>query len=303
MPAELLADDSIKIAGRTPRELQALLWYSTQCWASQMLKSHINSPQKAFFLLCKGLDLGLPATAAWDMLYPTQSGAVGIMKQAALAVIQKCPSYGGYREWIENEGTPQMRAVATAWRKGTPENERPIKEFTLEHAKTAGLLVKPRRRDTGKEYDGTYQSYLGDMLLARAASRVMKIAFAAELAGCQLEGEAEDADDRADRRGQVKVTTQGAAAALQGPAQRLLAPPPKRDPILEELRATPRADPELVPATLVPEKTPEVQAVIDQQIDEVFGAAEKACPRCKAGLNAMEGCDVCGWPGEDDFRE
>jgi hypothetical protein len=26
------------------------------------------------------------------------------------------------------------------------------------------------------------------------------------------------------------------------------------------------------------------------------------CPRCHAALNAMNGCDVCGWPGEKDFR-
>ena len=27
------------------------------------------------------------------------------------------------------------------------------------------------------------------------------------------------------------------------------------------------------------------------------------CPRCKAKRNAMNGCDVCGWPGAEDFRE
>jgi ribosomal protein L37E len=26
------------------------------------------------------------------------------------------------------------------------------------------------------------------------------------------------------------------------------------------------------------------------------------CPRCGTALNAMNGCDVCGYPGEADFR-
>ena len=56
------------------------------------------------------------------------------------------------------------------------------------------------------------------------------------------------------------------------------------------------------------EKSPETQAVINKQVDEVFAAPEASskvdtCQRCKAKLNAMGGCDTCGWPGEKDFRE
>jgi hypothetical protein len=331
LPTALQTDD-IKIGGKSARELQALAWYATQCWASSMLPTHIDSPQKAFFILCKGDELGLPPTSSWDLLYPTKAGRVGIMKKGALAVVQSKPSFGGYEERIEGEGTPEMRAVAIAWRKG---QEKPtIKEFTLKDAETAGLLRMPRNRD-GKEYKGTYQLYLKDMLLSRAGCRVLHVVFGAELAGCLIEGEAEDADDAAERRGEVRVAASGAESALQGVAQRLLAPPPKRDPLLDELKVARRAAPdpkgellveerrsgrqihpnlagaliekrapeaELVPATLVEEKTPEVQAVIDAQVEEVFGAPESACPRCKASINAMGGCDVCGWPGEDDFR-
>jgi len=73
-----------------------------------------------------------------------------------------------------------------------------------------------------------------------------------------------------------------------------------------------------------PEKPAAMQAVIDKQVDEVFAAAAPGspahveavamvaaivtppgspCPRCKAKLNQMGGCDLCGWPGEKDFRE
>jgi len=53
------------------------------------------------------------------------------------------------------------------------------------------------------------------------------------------------------------------------------------------------------------EKPAAMQAIIDKQVDEVFAtpAVSDACPRCKAKLNAMGGCDVCGWPAEQDFRE
>lgn len=328
--------EQIFFGGKSIAWYRAASWFAEQCFASRMLPTHIKTKEQAFFVLCKGEEIGLPPTAAWAFLYPTKSSNLGIMKKGALAAVQAKPAFGGYEEQIEYEGTKEMRATAAAWRKGFPPT---VKHFSLKDAEVAGLLKRPKNRDTGQEYDGTYQAYLKDMLLSRAGCRALGVAFAAELAGCLVEGEAEDADEMAVRSGKApQIAATGAQAALQGPAQRLLAPAPPKDPLL--LRLTAPAEEALVEATLVADsdvpkdtvlfvnrdgteagrivglEVPRVEndpvverdvVAINQSVEEAFPRPqEKAidpggpCPRCKAKRNSLNGCDVCGWPGADN---
>lgn len=324
------AGDEILFGGKTKGWYRWAAWFAGMCFRSRMLPRHVENQEQALYILLKGEELGLKPTFAWDYLYPTKSGKLGIPKRAALAVVQACPMFGGYEERLEGEGD-NLRGVAIATRKGFPPT---LKEFTMKDAGAAGLLKQPRSREGGT-YDGPWQSYLKDMLLARAAGRALNVAFAAELAGCLVEGEAEDADDMEERR--------------SGKAQKALpVAPPRRDPLLaaleqrkqEQLKALPA--PAAAPAVVAEPEVldPALVKVIDQQVEEMWPREQKesgpppaaqpatgipavkkplvrdksktvkpttpagpaaggGCSRCNHKLNAMGGCDVCGWPGAD----
>lgn len=323
------AGDEILFGGKTKGWYRWAAWFAGMCFRSRMLPRHVENQEQALYILLKGEELGLKPTFAWDYLYPTKSGKLGIPKRAALAVVQACPMFGGYEERLEGEGDT-LRGVAIATRKGFPPT---IKEFTMKDAAAAGLLKQPRSREGGT-YDGPWQSYLKDMLLARAAGRALNVAFAAELAGCLVEGEAEDADDMEERR--------------EGKKQVALPAPPRRDPLLRALTV-----PKALPEPAEPVLDPSLVKVISDQVDEMFGSGQPPaaqpevetppaqpvprtraarkdrgstsgggnlkpgepippvfvrtiekivvppCERCRQELNAMGGCDVCGWPGED----
>ena len=166
------------------------LAYATACYRSGMLPEHIKSPQQAFVLMDNGAELGLRPWASWKALYITKQGRIATMSKGALAVVQACPNFEDYEERIELEGTEEMRAVAIAKRKG---RKATIKTFSMADAAAAGLLSQKTNR-RGEKYDGPWQSYLKDMMLARARDRALTIAFAAELAGIELETMAEDGD-------------------------------------------------------------------------------------------------------------
>lgn len=285
--------------GRTIGWYRHAAWLAEKIQRSGTLPEQIDSPEKAFAILCKGDALGLGPEASWGFIYITKAKRLAIMSKGALAVVQSKATFGGYSERIEGEGK-EMKAVAMAQRKGFPVT---IKEFSYADAETAGLLEK-RRNFKGQEYDSTYQSYLKDMLLSRARARALDIAFAAELGGIPVEGVAEDIDVMEERKsGRLPTGTHEAKPPLA-------LPPGKPDPLIEELSKGHREEPKLLPDSAVKlvGKTPEVQAVIDKQVDEMFPAVKAIdpggpCPRCKAKRNAMNGCDVCGWPGAEDFRE
>jgi len=164
--------------------------YATACFNSRLLPEHIKNGQQAFVIMDNGRELGLRPWASWKVIYITRQGRIALMSKGALAVAQASPRFENYEERIELEGTEEMRAVAVAKARGFKPVE---KTFSMADAKAAGLLDRRRSRD-GKEYDGPWQAYLKDMLLARARDRALAIAFAAELAGIELETLAEDAD-------------------------------------------------------------------------------------------------------------
>jgi hypothetical protein len=221
----------------------AMAWdFANKCFQSGTLPDHIQKGSQAFAIMCKGAELGLPPFASWDLIYPTKAGKLAIMTKGALGVVQAKPTYEDYTEHLEGEGE-EMKAVAIAQRKG----KKPVvKEFSYEDADVAGLL-KQRKNKRGEDYNGTYQSYLKDMLLSRARGRALDVAFAAELRGIPIEGIAEDIDMMVERE-------KGTARIERGPELPAL-PPGKPDPFLEALRkGEPKPEPVAVETKVVQEE-------------------------------------------------
>jgi hypothetical protein len=329
--------------------------FAKRCFDSGMLPEQIQNANQAFVILCKGAELGLPAFASWSWVYLTKARRLALMTKGALAVVQSKPSFGGYKEWIEAEGTPEMKAVAVAQRKG---REPTVKEFSLKDAETAKLLGR-RVSSKGNEYDGPWQSFLKDMLLSRARGRALELTFAAELGGIALEGIAEDID-MMEARQQDQVTRVGRAGGALPDRRPAALPAATVDPLFEELLSTQRRINEVqmarvesneappAPAARAAEQPIEVEPMADDDGEDLVvvsppalvrtiesldvppeprpnlahldgrntvpesstvtkvvkgtrhGAETKLCGRCKAALNTMGGCDVCGWPGADN---
>ncbi len=330
-------------------------WFANECWRSGLLPEQIKTGPQAFTILCKGEELGLPPFAAWSWIYLTKARKLAIMSKGALAVVQAKPAFGGYREWIEGEGTPQMKGVAAATRKGFPEY---VKEFSLADAEKAGLLAQ-RRTTEGREYTSTWQAYDKDMLLSRARGRVLDIAFAAELGGIDVEGVAEDKADaileREGKRGR-RADEDHRFTMLPGSTEPKALPAPKIDPLVAAISATklevqpvpvatgravettPVAAPRVAPppagrrrekpagsapavalpppvveidpsaVTVVEDAPPPKAPARTPPAPKPTSAVAKTppaptnCGRCGAKLNAIGGCDVCGWPQELDLR-
>lgn len=225
---------------------------------------------------------------------------------AAVGFIQNSPVIvpGSFKSWVDGEGDSRTGYCA-AQRKGYSEPF--LRKFSVRDAKLAGLWGK----------GGPWTSRPDNMLEWRPIGDMARFHFGDVMGNLPI---AEDVES-----GGYGLPEQ----VRELPAEPRPSPPsPIRDPILIELvpgaqeRQAPAAAPQMieVEATLVPEpsaaagKTPEVQAVIYKQVDEVFATEDTRreavtasgvsnCPRCKVLLNAMGGCDVCGWPGDLDFRE
>jgi hypothetical protein len=268
---------------------------ATACWRSGLLPSGIKSGAQAFTIMMAGAELGLKRFAAWKGLYLTKANTIAATTKTALAVVQNSGLLEDYKETIEDEDQPTMRAVVYAKRKGRPT---PIIEtFSLKDAEVAGLLGKRTSRD-GREYDSTYAKYPKDMLRSRARGRALDQGFSDVLSGMDVEGVAEDVAEAIVERGEA--TTAPVAAA--GP-----------DPLAASIGAMSKAEqPTKAPEVLTVEPLPEEddEAEVSASVDEALGppATEPAkkpavapgrCPRCKTKLNAMGGCDLCGWPTAD----
>lgn len=306
-------------------------WYKWAAWFAKRIfesgaQRQLTSANQAFAILCKGEELGLPPFAAWTWIYTTKQGRLAIQSKGALAVVQsKTAVYGGYKEWIEDEGQPTMRACAQAVRIGFDPT---LKEFSLKDAETAGLL-RQRHTQQGEKYDSTYQSYLKDMLLSRVRGRVLDIAYAAELGGIDIEGPAEDADMMEARRrpekaepkqlqaprGDPLLTELGARPALTAgaPAAPVVVgssstvssgPPPAAQPTAGKPAKARKAPIRPRGATGIAgpaaeEATPTATKAEPKASPPPEPSAPTQCGRCAGGLNQMGGCDVCGWPGPD----
>lgn len=306
---------------RTPGFYRWAAWFAEKCHSSGALP-HVRNPAQAFTILCKGDELGLKAFASWSWIYLTSQGRLAIQSKGALAVAQGSPMFGGYREWIEFEGTPDMVGCAEAIRRGFPPT---VKKFSMADADKAGLL-KQRRNQRGETYDSTYQSYLKDMLLSRARARALDIAFAAELGGIPVDAAAEDAEMMDERRSgrQQPALPSGPAPVdpvlqgLKSGKSLLLEPGGAQELELQKqierdveevfaehpIRTFIRSVDNATPAGVKPEPGSQVQPPGElptpmaprKKLDRGGGGQ---CERCSHKTNELGGCDLCGWPGAD----
>jgi hypothetical protein len=198
------ARERLKISGTGAIKIetaQDAIDFATWCYESGYLPQHVKNPKQAFTIMQRGAEMGLPPFSSWRYIYQTKGGKLAIESKGALACVQSKATFGYYKERIEGEGDGR-KGVATACRKGS--DYPTVKEFTMEDARLAGLLRRPKTRE-GKEYDGPWQAYIKDMLLSKARSRALEIEFAAELGGIPIEGLAEEIEARELQRG-LKVT-------------------------------------------------------------------------------------------------
>jgi hypothetical protein len=246
--------------------------FAKWCYESGYLPEHIKNAKQAFAILARGAELGLSPFASWRFVYMTKGGRLALETEGALAVCQSSPVFEDYSERIEGQGN-DMKAVAAAKRKG---RSLVVKEFTYAQALRAGLLKPGRTRD-GREFDTVWQSYLEDMLLARARGRALRQAFADVLGGIPVRGEAEDID-----RQRVEDRRDEPAPEQLGPGDdQLLAallPPEAPAPKEEEI------------------PSPRERAVIDAQVEEILPPKEmpEEPPEPEGSKVAVAECQGCG---------
>jgi len=257
-------------SGIVLRTVEDAINYAKWNQESGLLPEHIKNPKQAFAIMARGAELGLKPHASWRWLYMTKGGKIAMETKGKLAVCQADPSFVDYREFIEGEDGPEegWKAVAVAKRKN---REDTIKEFSFKDAERAKLTGK-KTNFKGQEYDSTYTLYLKDMLLARARDRCLDMAFADVLGGMPSKEIMDEIEAREpqERRPAVTVTVS--------------------DPLLDELGPS--------------RKTPEVQTIIDAQVEEMLpeypGEAElvedetpPVMDHIKAGPQSWE-CGGCG---------
>jgi len=279
---------------------------------------------QAAIAIAVGLERGLGAMGGLQALVII-NGVVSWRGSAALGMIQQSGLVlpGTLQSWVEGtvEGGDAV-GIARGHRVGYQQPF--VRKFSLKDAQKAGLWNK----------DGPWKTRPTNMLEWRAVGDLARFHFPEALSGIPI---AEDVE--AGGVGPV-VTVSGGEMPAEKPATALPEPPAViHDPILERFGAAGRSvvDAELVPAATVvvgvdpakgPDQTVKVEVRFDQSrvvaIEDLVGdalelktlfdaPAEQQLPEplaskhvrernCKAVLNAMNGCDVCGWPGKDDFR-
>jgi len=248
---------------------------------SGLLPEHIQNTKQAFAIMARGAELGLKPHASWRWLYMTKGGKIAMETKGKLAVCQASPSFLGYKEWIENEQEPPERwvAVASARRRNRDDT---IKEFSFADAERAGLTHRKRNRK-GELYDGPWQTYLKDMLLARARDRCLDLAFADVLGGMPSKEIMEEVETRQIR--EIRGVS---------PAQATV-----RDPMLDIVTGKRPAptEPETVEAEVVAvdleENEPSSTADIPEYEGEVKEMPEEP-PEPEGIKPAVQQCRGCG---------
>lgn len=142
-------------------------------WAveSGLLPNGIKTVAQAFVILQKGAELGFPAMASYEFIYPV-NGRPRLTPAGALAKAKASGLLADYDERTEGEGD-KLKAVVVSLRNGA---KRPVvTEFSMFDAKVAGLLGK----DNWKHYPKR-------MVLARARGFNLQDNFTDLLGGLQV---------------------------------------------------------------------------------------------------------------------
>lgn len=288
------------------RSAQDAIDFARWCFDSGYLPEHIKNVQQAFAIAQRGAELGLPPFAAWRFIYPTKGGKLGIESKGALAVVQSKRTFGGYKEWIEGEGE-EMRAVATAWRRGA-ENAVVTKEFTWEDATRAGLTKRPTGR-SGQQYDGPWQSYIKDMLLSKARARCLDVAFAAELGGIPVDFVADEIDVRETHRA-AQEAPRGFRRSLEAGREPRALPPGEAPParFTEVIRgkdlqaAIHKAVPGSGPKQTIDVPAEPMEAFIEERMERTERSIEadaETFSTCQHKLSPVSICGQAVVPGTD----
>jgi hypothetical protein len=284
------------------QNLEDLLRFAGMCVQNGAAPKGMNQAQAAIAIqtgLERGMSImtGLQAAVVINGVLSWRGWAVTGLIQNSSVIVP-----GTFQSWVEGEGDNRT-GYCRAQRKGY---DRPfIRSFSIKDAKLAGLL----RAGT------PWATRPDNMLEWRAIGDMGRFHFGDVLGGMPI---AED----------VEAGGIGPQEPIRElPATRSPHPPAVvKDPVLAELQAGPTTPATLkAPITVEavpvasggrvgvppsPEVTPEMRAVIDAQVDEVFAPREAKpadpppaagpCERCTAKLNELGGCDVCGWPGADN---
>lgn len=222
---------------------------------SGLLPDHIQNPKQAFAIMARGAEMGLKPHASWRWIYMTKAGKMSMETKGMLAVCQSSPHFAGYREWIENEDQEEAKWVATAVAKRKGGFDDQIKTFSYADAEKANLVQRKKNR-RGEWYDGPWQHYLKDMLLARARARALELQFSDVLGGISAKEIMEDVE-----RAEASVKPRQAPSVTV------------HDPMLDEVGTKAPEEPE--EAKDVPEYKGEVKEVIDAQVAEIFPPTEE----------------------------
>jgi hypothetical protein len=146
-------------------KLESMLRMASELHKSGLLPSHIKSPQAAFAVIQKGLELGVPPMYSMSNIIVVQ-GKPTANAELMLALIYRDQ---GDNAIIFEESTAQKCTVAYKRRQWPAPR---LYSFTIDDAKTAGLLSNQ-----------TWQKYPKAMLRARCVSAVARLAFPDSIGG------------------------------------------------------------------------------------------------------------------------
>lgn len=149
------------------RELPPALLEQIQAIAPMVHASRlfgVASPEQAATIMIKGAELGLPPTAAFEMIHLIQ-GKPSISPRGALALVYQC----GLLESMEITEKPDVCTVTMKRRGGFSYTA----SWSIDDAKRAGLWKK----------DGAWEMYPANMMRWRAIGFVLDVLFPDVLAG------------------------------------------------------------------------------------------------------------------------
>lgn len=210
-----------------PTNWTDLMAFCTELSKSQLIpKDFRDRPADIAIAVAMGNEIGLHWTHALQSI-AVINGRPSIWGDGALAVVMV---HGAF-EWIDENECDDTKGVTTIKRRGMPPRRY---EFTLEMARTAGLL--------GKD---TYKGHIGRMLQRRSRARCMVDTFPDALKGIAM------ADDAPIEK-------------IIGGTDEPVAPPPKAKEVQAKLAAR--------KAEQKPALTEKPGAVIDNDTGEILGA-------------------------------
>lgn len=187
-----------------PDAIQATMSMAKALVGSRLTPRGVDTPEKAFYIIMKGRELGVPPIRALERIHIIE----GKTCMAAELMLERFRQRGGHSKWVKNTA-----AGVELWLKA-PNGDEHTEEFTMDDARAAGVAGKDNWRKWPKA-----------MLRARAAA-----------AGLRAMGEAEGMYDP-DELGAV-TNEDGEVVAMQAAAVAVV-----RDPKAPAESAAPSAEP------------------------------------------------------------